>query len=31
MTEAVQAIINGADIDSTLEDFQQQIEAAVSY
>lgn len=31
MTEAVQAIVNGADIDSTLEAFQQQIEAAVAY
>ncbi|EGT3616067.1 extracellular solute-binding protein [Clostridium perfringens] len=30
MTEAIQAIINGADIDSTLKSFQDQIEAAVS-
>lgn len=30
MTEAVQAIINGADIDSTLETYQKQIEAAVA-
>ncbi len=30
MTEAVQAIVNGADIDETLEAYQKQIEAAVS-
>ncbi len=30
MTEAVQAIVNGADIDSTLEDYQAQAEAAVA-
>ena len=28
MTEAVQAIVNGADIDSTLNDYQAQAEAA---
>ena len=30
MTEAVQAIVNGADIDSTLKTFQGQIESAVA-
>lgn len=30
MTEAIQAIINGADMDETLEAYQKQIEAAVS-
>lgn len=30
MTEAVQAILNGADMDSTLEDYQKQIEAAIA-
>lgn len=30
MTEAVQAIVNGADIDSTLKDYQVQAEAAVA-
>jgi len=30
MTEAVQAIIGGADIDTTLNSFQEQIEAAVA-
>lgn len=30
MTEAVQAIVNGADMDSTLKDAQSQIEAAVA-
>ena len=30
MTEAVQAIVNGADMDSTLETYQKQIEAAVA-
>lgn len=30
MTEAVQAIVNGADIDETLEAYQKQIEVAVS-
>lgn len=30
MTEAVQAIVNGADIDSTLNDYQAQAEAAVA-
>lgn len=29
MTEAVQAIVGGADIDSTLDDYQVQIEAAI--
>ena len=30
MTEAVQAIMNGADVDDTLKDYQSQIEAAVA-
>ena len=30
MTEAMQDIINGADVDSTLKDYQKQIEAAVA-
>lgn len=30
MTEAVQAIVNGADVDSTLKDYQAQAEAAVA-
>lgn len=30
MTEAVQAVVNGADIDSTLKDYQAQAEAAVA-
>ena len=30
MTEAVQAIVNGADVDSTLKSFQSQIESAVA-
>ncbi|MGG7058044.1 ABC transporter substrate-binding protein [Clostridium tertium] len=30
MTEAVQAVLDGADIDSTLETFQSQIESAVA-
>ena len=30
MTEAIQAILGGADIDSTLESFQSQIESAVA-
>ena len=30
MTEAVQAILGGADVDSTLESYQTQIEAAVA-
>ena len=30
MTEAVQAILGGADIDSTLQSFQTQIESAVA-
>ena len=30
MTEAIQAILGGADIDSTLESFQAQIESAVA-
>ncbi len=30
MTEAVQAIVNGADVDETLSDYQSQIEAAVN-
>lgn len=30
MTEAVQAIVNGADMDKTLADYQSQIEAAVA-
>ena len=29
MTEAVQAIVGGADMDQTLEDYQAQAEAAV--
>ena len=30
MTEAVQAIVSGADVDSTLEDYQAQAEAATA-
>lgn len=30
MTEALQAIVSGADIDSTLSDYQTQAEAAVA-
>ena len=30
MTEALQAIINGADMDSTLADYQAQAEAATA-
>ncbi len=30
MTEAVQAIVGGADVDSTLKDYQTQAEAAIA-